>query len=336
MTLLWWDGFESNEASAYTITGGSSLQWSGTTRFGYGLSINRLGGTGAIKKSFTAAGQVFVGAAFNCTSTGAALPFAFYGDSGATQHLTVKTNTTNFSIEVYRGTSAGTLLASSANNVWSAGTWFYLEVSCTIADSGGTVEVRINGGTSPIVTFTGDTKNAGTNSTVDAVELSSNLTDANRYDDFYICNSSGSSPANTFLGDVRCVDLIPTGAGSSTGLTASTGSNWQTVDEAPPVSTDYSGSATSGARDTYATSDLPSGAATVYGARLSTFMHKSDAGVASMKPAMKVGSNVYYGSTQALPTSQTRFDDLFLTSPATSAAWTVSEINGIEIGAEVV
>lgn len=332
MTLLWFDGLESKETSLYTITSFSSFAASTDTRFSYGSSMQRNAGTPGMKLALTASSQMFAGGAWKSDQNLTAI--SFWGDSGATQHILINLTQSTHTISIARG---GTTLATSAAGVWQDNVWFYIEASCTVADSGGTVEVRINGNSTPVVSFTGDTKNAGTSTNIDAVqwEIGANGT-TSKVDDIYACNSSGSSPSNTFLGDVRVASLFPTGAGSSTGLTASTGSNWQTVDESPAVSTDYSGSPTSGARDTYATDDLPSGASTVYGARLCTFMHKSDAGAKSMKPAIKVGANVYYGATQALPTTMGRFDDTFLMSPATSSAWTVSEINGAEIGAEVV
>lgn len=331
MALLWFDGFDGQEIGPYAVTG--SFQFNTTTRFTSGACLKGFSGLPFAKKAFTAASQVFAGAAMKSAESG--LYISFYGDSGATQHITVVAALTNHRIEIRRGDAAGTLLASSANDVWADNGWFYLESAVTVADSGGTVEVRLNAGTTPVVSYTGDTKNGGTATTIDAVSWGAG-NNTSFIDDVYVTDSTGSSPANTFLGDVRVVTVFPTGAGSSTGLTPSTGSNWAAVDDVPPSATDYSGSPTSGARDTYAAGDLPAGASTVYGARLVSYMHKSDAGAKSMKPAIKVGSTVYYGATQALAVSMTRYDDVFLTSPATSSAWTVSEINGAEIGAEVV
>lgn len=338
MTLLWFDGFEHRDLTTFYTVGGSMDVYA-ATRFSTGVSIGILSGSSErhVKRVVTASSQIFAGAAYRSTqSTGI---MAFYGDSGATQHITICANATTGGFDVRRGTSAGTVVASSAGSLWQANSWYYLEAGVTINDTTGTVEVRLNGNPTPIITFTGDTKNAGTSTNIDAVSWAASTTSGltgDRFDDVYACNSSGSSPTNTFLGDVTVPFLIPTGAGSTTGLTPSTGSNWQTVDETPAVATDYSGSATSGARDTYAITDLSSSVTTVFGVALHSYMHKSDAGAKSMKPAIKVGSTVYYGTTNVLNSSITRYLDIFVTSPDTGVAWTVSEVNASEIGAEVI
>jgi hypothetical protein len=64
-------------------------------------------------------------------------------------------------------------------------------------------------------------------------------------------------------------------------------------------------------------------------------MQKSDAGTANAKVALKSGGTVYYDATRSLGTSATSYTQLRETDPATSAAWTVSDVNSLESGVEV-
>lgn len=81
----------------------------------------------------------------------------------------------------------------------AAGSWNFIEVKLTIADSGGSFEVRIN--ESVWVTFTGDTKQSSTLATANRIILYSRSSDCG-IDDLYICDGTGSVN-NTYLGDAR-------------------------------------------------------------------------------------------------------------------------------------
>ena len=281
-------------------------------------------------KNITASAQVFAGGAFFTTGAGNGLGrgLSFWGDGGATEHLRLwQTSGTVLTLFRADGTSLGTATLPTTIN-----TWYYLEMSGTIADSGGTCVVRINGGT--VINFTGDTKNGGTSTNIDAVRYGSIGGSVAYWDDIYICNSSGSVN-NTFLGEIRVQALLPTGTGSSTQLTP-TGSanNWDNVNDIPGVDTTYNGSPTAAQRDTYALADTTLVGA-VAGVQVVSRMRKSDAGAASMKAAVKSGATVAYGTTRTLTATATTYIDQMETDPNTSAAWTTTNVNALELGAEV-
>ena len=117
--------------------------------------------------------------------------------------------------------------------------WYYLEISVTIDDAIGEVHVRLNGSTTDEVSYTGDTKNAGTATDIDAVRFAF----SGRIADVYVLNSLGSMN-NNFLGDVAVRTLIPDGNGTSSQLTGSDGNttdNYLLVDEHNYSSADYVG-----------------------------------------------------------------------------------------------
>lgn len=329
MALLFMDGFDAGTTAMRWVNGASSTS-STSSRFSVGRSASI--SNNLLIRDFTASTQVFIGYACTVTAQDAAIReyISLYGDTGATLHLTLGYN--NSTLTLYRGALGGTVLASY-NAVFAPNTWYYFEVSATIADTGGTCIVKLNGAT--VINFTGDTKNAGTNTTIDRVGLGVNGGYTAIYDDVYICDSTGPAPYNTFLGEVRVFTQTPSGAGSSTQFTPSSGANYTTVDELPYSATDYVSSGTVGNRDTYALTDLPATAGNILAVQANAVAKKTDAASVSIKTAIVSGGTVYYGPTGSLGASDNTFTDLRTINPATSTAWTATSVNGLEAGAEI-
>lgn len=336
MALLFMDGFSNSDVATkwgISSTGYSVGNSSPRTPGGYygGLSNN---GT-ALRKSFPAASQVFCGLGLNTNNS---VALSFFGDSAVTQHITVVRNSGTGLLEIRRGSQAGTLLATGTT-VLLNGQWNYIEVSATISDTVGEVHVRLNGLGTDEVSYVGDTKNAGTNSTIDHVMLLNVNNATTWFSDFYLLDSTGSAPNNNFLGDVVVRTLAPSGNGTYSQLTGSDGNqvdNFQLVDERPFSATDYVGSATVSQKDTYAIGDLPAGVTTVYGIQLGGMMAKSDATLAQARYVLRSGGTDFAGLTRVLTTTYTGYYELYENNPATSGAWTPSAVNNVEAGMEVV
>lgn len=333
MTLLFMDGFDVQDAATKWTSHNWNLCTYQTGRLGTGSCAqwNQYSSLELISKSIPAAATVIFGAAVNLEGMGGSNIWSLYGDSGVTDHLDIGFTLAG-AMTLSRG---GTQIAISADSLVNVGTWQYIEFKATIASSGGIFIAHCNG--VEIINFTGNTKNGGTNSTIDRVAIRQPNGNYENWqmDDVYICNGLGSTN-NDFLGDVRVQALLPTGAGTTTQLTPSTGSNWSNVDDAPPVTTTYNSSSTSTNRDTYAMGDLPSGTGTVFATQDVIYASKSDAGSASIKAAVRSGGTVYYDATVVLSTSPQCYMAVRETDPATSAAWTAANVNALEFGAEVV
>lgn len=336
MTLLWMDGFDLLDYSRRNYAGGVVNATSSTTRFSYGQCIESRGFSNdpTLKKNITASAVVYTGAAINYGTHS----FMFCSDSGATLHITVNINTDGSCSVIRNGT---TIASGGAGTVPGAGSptqssWNYVEVKCKVDSSTGEVKIRANGQTSDALSFTGNTRNGGTSANIDQVIIASGLSnDGGWWDDWYIINDQGSTN-NTWLGDVRVYTLSPSGAGSSTQWTPSSGSNYTDVDEQPYNTSDYVSDSVSGHRDTYAMTDLPGSVATVYGVQNVAIANKDNTGVISVKQALKSGSSVYYGSNTLMTTTYTTYTDLREQDPNTSAAWTASGVNAAEAGVEIV
>lgn len=344
MALIFMDGFDAGDIATkwnFAYAGGIATPGtSTTTRFSVGRSLttpsSNGGGYSGLRKLIPASATVYVGCAFMCNNLSAGRSILILGgDGGATSHLSVSFDQTTGALQLYRGDYA-TLLATSASSLILAGAWNYIELSATIADTGGACEVRCNGAT--VMSYSGDTRNAGTSTNIDAITLQSSIVGSGslvcQWDDMYVCDATGAAPYNTFLGDVRIATLSPNGVGSSTGFTPSAGSNYQTVDELPYSAADYVSATASGTRDTYAMSDI-SGSYSVLAVQNNVIAKKTDAGGTALKPAIKSGASVYYGSSKVLTSNDATISDIRTTDPATSAAWTVTAVNSLEAGMEI-
>jgi hypothetical protein len=333
VTLLYIDGFAHQSVGRYT---------SGTTSFftngvALGAPQNYGASTANLVKAIPAASEVFTGFRFRAAALSASTILGVLGDTQATSHLVLTLNATTGVLELRRGTNGGTLLASGATAI-ATGAWNYIEVRSTIADSGGICQVRLNGSTSNEIDFTGDTKNAGTATTVDGLRLGSGNSNF-FFADWYVVNTAGTSPTNSWLGDTVVRTLVPTGDGDLSQLTGSDGnqvSNWQQVDELPPASTDYNGSPTVGNEDTYALADLPSTTGvSVYGVQVSATIAKSDAGTANAQPVLRLSGTDYTTTARTLSTTYTEYPDLYEKNPGTSTYFTAAEVNAAQVGMKV-
>ncbi len=336
MALLFMDGFAINDVATKWDAGSASVSIGNSSP-----SPRVTNGSwvvfyypGVLNKSFAPQSKIIVGVG---VYSGASSPaIYFFGDTGTTGHITVMRNMSGY-MEIRRGTTTGTLLGTGTTFI-SASSWAYIEASVTISDTVGEVHVRLNGSGTDEVSYTGDTKNGGTNSTIDKVQLTNVNSSGLAWTDFYICDDSGSAPNNTFLGDVTVRTLSPNNNGNSSQLLGSDGNstdNYLLVDEKPFSGSDYVGSATTGQKDTYALADLPAGPTAVYGVQINANMLKSDAGASQARIVVRAGGTDYGGTTRVLATSANTYTELYEQNPNTAAAWTTANVNGLETGMEV-
>ncbi|HSX06745.1 MAG TPA: hypothetical protein VLG92_03430 [Candidatus Saccharimonadia bacterium] len=329
MALLFIDGFDAKDTAKKWPTFGGTT--SATTRFSSGSSVNMFNDGCFTQRYFTAASTIIVGFAHRQDSNSGANNSAFFmmqGDNGATLHMNLRLSGTQ--LQLFRGST----MVATANGLILPATWNYLEISATVDSTVGVCTVRCNNST--VISFSGNTRNGGTNTTIDAIGLNGQFQGGNTYyDDLYICNASGATN-NTFLGDVRIQTLLPNGAGSSTQLAPTgSGTNYLNANEVPDSTATYNSSSTVGQRDTYAMGDLLAGTGNIFAVQQTMGAFKSDSGAASMKNAQKSGATVSYGATRSLGTSPAVYTDVFETNPATGSAYTASDVNALEGGAEV-
>ena len=204
----------------------------------------------------------------------------------------------------------------------------------TVANAGGTIEVRING--SSVLSVTGDTQQSAT-AQWDTFRIGSysNVGESSTldFDDLYVADTSG---AMTFLGPMRVVATRPDGDGTTTQFTPSAGSNWQNVDDSnQDGDSTYNSEATPGELDLYTFGALGV-TGTVKAVQTNLCVRSAGGGAETIAPMFRIGGVNYTGTTVGLSTSYGYSLQVYETSPATGLAWTVSEIDGAEAGITLV
>lgn len=334
MSLVFTDGFD---------VGDVAIKWlkeSNTTaispgRHGTGRHIRITGASSDdATRAFAAQSKLFIGFAFRTSHILGQDVVALYGDAGLTTHHVLELNSSG----LLRANRGATIIATGTTQLFP-NVWYYIEIEATVSDVSGVFNVRLNGATSNEISFTGDTKNGGTATTLDKVGLQSPSGSAARladFDDLYIANDSGSLN-NTWLGDTRIQTLRPNGAGATTQLTP-TGSanNWENVDDDPYNTATYNSSATVGQRDTYTLTDLIASTVTVKGVVNNLIAGSTDATPTNLKGVVRSAGTNYDDSTYPLAAAPLTYQTPRDVDPATSAAWTVAAVNALEAGAEVV
>jgi hypothetical protein len=326
MALLFFDSFDHYVGAdinlkypSYTGIAITSGGRNGTNRI-YGANAN-------FTKTFPATDEMICGFAWNATSPGSRiLAFA----SGVTAQLTMSYTTgPKLRVTVAGGSYDGSF-------IFSPSVWYYFEVRLKIHDTAGEIEVRIDGSPTPDIYQTNIDTQTSTLTTMDSATLGLTGNGTWSVDDLYLCDTTGPAPNNTFLGDVRVVALLPSGSGNYTQWTPSTGSNYQNVDEAAPDGdSTYNSTATPSNKDTFAFGDL-SMTGTVHGVQYILHARKDDAGTRVIAPMARISSTDYVsGTSHYLGSSYAYYIQCLEQSPASSSAWTVSEINGAEFGYEL-
>ena len=158
------------------------------------------------------------------------------------------------------------------------------------------------------------------------------------YDDMYFFDST-ASPLNDFVGDARVETIYPSGVGSHTSwLTDSSGQpNWTRVSEHtaapyPDDDTSFVRSNTPGALDSYACNDLSITTGTIYGVQTNVYCRKEDTALHKVDALIRSGGADYMGPDHIVASGYSDFTDIWMTDPATAAAWTIAGVNAAEFG----
>lgn len=340
MSLIFMDGFDDGLlASKWSFVSGTSVTTGGRTLDRAFLQDNNDSVLRRTVDNVDEHATFIVGFAFMLGSSyNAANILNFYSDTVSTLHVSMGVNNNN-AIEIRRGD--GTLLITTPNNTLVPSVFAYVEISVKVDNAVGVVTVKIDGIQPPGAqgTFSGDTRNGGTNPLLESISFNASSGPSGTVfylDDLYLCNGAGSLN-NTFLGDCTVLTRYPDGNGNySQGVndSATSVNNYTHVDEAVPNTTDYVTFAATGNKDTYTFQDIPSG--TVFGIQQSMYAAKSDAGSRNMRNIQRISGVDYSSPDHSLgvtPTYAAKFD-LLQVSPATSGLWTSTEINGAEFGTE--
>lgn len=334
--LRFLDGFDVGDFATKWVVMAGSPTASTTTRYNYGKSLQS--GSGAyVARSFVPQADMYIGFAFQpvSMSPSAATIIEFRTDGGNVLHTSIDMTSSGGLV----AKRSGTTLASGSGPALNYNSWYYLEFYTTIADSGGRIVVRQDGVT--VIDFTGDTRNAGTSTNIDSIRINSTSVFTMRVDDLYVCDSAvgpgGAGVWTGFQDEIRIQTLRPDGVGSSSQFAPTPAvPNWQNVDDDPVNTASYNASNVAASRDMFTLTDLAATTASVKAVANNLLVSSSDATSVNVKGVVRVGGTNYSDSTYAVGASVANGQTVREISPASSAPWTVAEVNSLEAGAEVV
>jgi len=272
---------------------------------------------------------LILGCAIKLTTTSSDTIVQLRGSTTVVAELRVVTSGGN---QVWRVVNAsGTTLATGTHPV-VANAWNYIELKVVVSASVGSVELRLNGASTPEASAS--SVNTGSTN-IDNILFVTGQSQLCHVDDMYCVDTTGSAPTNTFLGDVRVETLAPNGNGANTAWNG-TYTDW---DDSTSHDTDstYVDSSTPGDRETSTLTDLALTSGTIFGVQTNLIARKDDAGTRTIAPVIRIGSTNYDGTTTpGLSSSFTDFTQIYDRLDPSGAGWTVSTVNAMEAGVKEV
>jgi hypothetical protein len=247
-----------------------------------------------------------------------------------------------FPNEDFDGNGANVIATSKAGS-FQEEVWFHLEVYALIADSGGSVEVRIN--TVPVIQAASVDTKATSNAWYDSFamiagdEISGALNCKGRWDDHFINDASGGIH-NTWLGNCRVKSqfMIANGATNdfTIGGTSPAATNWQSVLNQNLDDTKYVFSATPGQIDLYAPDPIIN-APLVHVVQLRSGLRQDDATQRQAKHLIRISGVNYENAVTQFPNQNyTHYFSRWEVNPLTAVEFTGAEVNGFQVGIKLV
>jgi hypothetical protein len=263
-------------------------------------------------------------------------------DSAGAQQLIFGLNTSN-KISVCRGSMA-TVIATGTTTILN-NAWFAIEAQFTISTTVGAVKVIVNGNqSSPEINLTNINTQATGNPNVAFVNLCGQATGSpgnpQQYlDDFYLMDTTGSAPYNTFLTanglPWRIETLFPT-SNNSVAFTPNASTNVSQVQETSSDNDTTFNVASAAAVDTFNHGSLVSTPSVILACMVTAKVRKDDVTTQNARTKLISGVTTANGTTYSgLNTAYQYIQDMYVNDPATAAAWAnAAAVNGTKIGYE--
>jgi len=340
MALLEMDGFDMyasiSEIARYKFSSYSGMSLSTTGGRWGGGSLT--GGNAFAVYTFAggALTEFYMGIAFKATSSSAnAYPVLRFNSATGLECSLYYTVTRN-QWQARNGSS--TVLATGYRSI-GYDKWNFLECRITPDNTTGIFEFWMNGETTPLISET----NVDTRATVDtggiiSITLGGNSSStAWRYDDLYVCDTTGGAPWNTRLGDIRITPNVPnTDAGANDGTRSAGSTNYENVDEVRNSGTDYVDlTDTAGQAEWYGTDAAFTSSDTILGVQ-SRGIIEVDTGSDLGKFGIRQSSTESFGADQTIPAAADDLSSIFTLDPVAATQLTYSQVNSLDVGYEVV
>ncbi len=251
-------------------------------------------------------------------------------NSSAGNGLQFRSNAASANITVFRGTTFD--LGSFAIGL---NAWHWVSIKAKMEDPNGTVDIEVDGVN--VFSFAGRTVQTGTNTADNFLFGADQLQDF-IYDDIFITDIAGGAPFNDILSDRRIDSLFPDAVGDSAGFTAvpAVDNHLNVDDVVPDDDTTYVEAEPSTTKDLYNFASMGFSPSVIDAVNVVALARNPDAGGTQLQLKVKSGVTEGTGGAQSPTTAYRYLSELFPTNPDTAAAWTESEVNGMQAGQEIV
>jgi hypothetical protein len=342
MAWLIGDGFDFYNVAADMLSpgtvwaSGSPPALAATTRFGVGQSITITNAAIVTSSAFANSTTIYVNFVLDYTTPitggGTTQGVGFSLRDGASNQVGVYFRNGG-DIVVTNGAIGGTVLATSpvlvAQNVFN-----HYQCKIVINNTTGSLELRMNGSTTASWNPTGlNTRNGTTNAQCNSIQLNSaSGVIGGTFDDFYCFNDQGAAP-NTWQGDVRAVQQMPS-SDSSVAWTRSTGTtNFATVNELKQnADTNYVSTGVASTVDAYGVPALTTTPGSIIAVQTKMIARMDDTGPHTVKSRLTSSGTNADSANFSLLTNYAWVSQLNLIDPHTSAAWTAAGVAAVTIG----
>jgi len=328
MAIIFMDGFDLYGNRGHVLTRGyQSVEGnpSSNARFGVGQSWLTNGNGPLTFPLITALSAMTVGFAFSTVVA---------GNSGGTRIFSFKNGGTTVgvlgidstgAIRFARDTFGTNQFGITAPALIAPSVWNYIEIEFTRHASAGVFNIYVNGA----LVLSGTGLNTGA-ADVNTVQFSTDAGDRN-IDDFYMVDTA------TRLGECRIDTLRPTADTATKGFTPNSGSNnFSRVSDATlDGDTSYNSATAPGAKDLFDISDLSVVPSAIFAVQTILAARKDNTSPSQLCVDIKSGATSVRGGTKTLASSYSFYTDILPTDPATSAAWTASAVNALQLGYEI-
>lgn len=321
MARIFIDGFESGDHDLWeaesnaTVISSAGLDMDGD----YCLDLNN--SYEYVQKDIIADDEMYFALLYRPTAYNSLQIFTALNST--TQLINITRKETTGEVEARVGTT--TLVATGG--VLTVNTTYLIEIHIKIADSGGRIEVKIDGLLT--IDYTGDTK-PDANTQFDKVRIGYSGTGtrkSNAFFDNFLMDDTG------WIGDTKIQALVPTGAGNTTGWTPSAGANYECVDEIPASDADYVSINAVDITDTYVTENLAGSIDNIKCVQIQSRSRTEGAPTpTNLKLVSRVNGTDYLSGDKEVPVSEKGLYNIWEDNPDDAAAWEEADVNGMEIG----
>jgi hypothetical protein len=279
---------------------------------------------------------------------GSGTPYLVFISNYGYSQFGISFDTVSRSVSVLKGDGFGinlsSVLATTPPNSFPMETWFFLEIGATLNPDGNLI-IKVGAGpgsksqtilnTSVILVW--DQSMLAMNNYVAEVAWRSTGHAYISAGSEYLNDDTGSSPDNTFFGDMRVFAAEPTSNDSVVFTPNGLGDNWQNAAVVPPsFGVDFNSDVTLNAQDTYVVAGVPADFDTIFAVcPLATCY--AVGGTRSMAPVVKSASAVTVGASVGVTSIATALRSMTPDDPNTSSAWVAANMiaGAIKVGAKI-